>query len=252
MKIQKPTVLYQEKEWGDMCQSIYSFFGRTPTRFSKFISDYFDIDADKLNNNDYYLGIAYVSDKIRPFYEKQQNKVEEQIKKSQQIWDENEETITKELARIFKFEYEGQKRCYGELSVNPVCPRYLDLWNFDVCIGYTPEQTIQTTVHELLHFAWFEKWKTIFPDWEKQDFERPANAWLLSEIAVDSIGKSSKLSCYLKDQPAYNYLYSAQIEGQNLIEYFRELYRKNSIEDFMKKGLDVLNNNQIVTNDLVK
>lgn len=40
------------------------------------------------------------------------------------------------------------------------------------------------------------------------------------------------------DKPAYKYFYDIDIEGRNMIDYFRELFVQSDMETFMKKGYE--------------
>jgi len=45
------------------------------------------------------------------------------------------------------------------------------------------------------------------------------------------------------DQPAYNYFYKKEINNQKLFDIMNDLFIKNNIENFMKKGLDFVKQN---------
>ena len=63
--------------------------------------------------------------------------------------------------------------------------------------------------------------------------------WSFSEIAIDAIFKETDLKQYCVSQfPAHKHLYEINYNNQNMMEYFRILYRKNSITEFMKIGIE--------------
>ena len=51
----------------------------------------------------------------------------------------------------------------------------------------------------------------------------------------------------MDDKPAYSYFYDIMIEDKNMMEYFRELFVSNNIQDFMIKGYKyVLKNREMI------
>jgi hypothetical protein len=60
-------------------------------------------------------------------------------------------------------------------------------------------------LHEILHFIWFEKWKEIFPEHNKKEFESPHLAWKLSEMVPLAILSDSRIQNIFRHKPpVYN------------------------------------------------
>ena len=75
----------------------------------------------------------------------------------------------------------------------------------------------------------------------------------MSEIAIDPIVYFSEFRKIMREKPAYNYFYDTKIWGtENLIEVFRKLYKANTLDNFMDRGLKLLNNNPELVKELVK
>ena len=113
----------------------------------------------------------------------------------------------------------------GSISVLPVHPRFLDESSF--CLGYKDiADMIETSAHEILHFLWFKKWKEVFPEIERKEYESPHLVWRLSEI-MDPI--------ILQCQPAirdlikpkkwgYASFENINISDVSMTDYFKEIY----------------------------
>lgn len=71
---------------------------------------------------------------------------------------ENAKQIFDEFAKIFELDFANKTYSYTiYLGVCPICPRFLEEKSFDVCVFNTDKYIIQTILHELTHFFWFEK-----------------------------------------------------------------------------------------------
>ena len=120
------------------------------------------------------------------------------------------------------------------LSINCVCP--YDFEKGIIYINYrkSVEEIQETCIHELIHYYRFNKWKELFKEMYEEDL-----VWSFSEIAIDAIFKETDLKQYCVSQfPAHKHLYEINYNNQNMMEYFRILYRKNSITEFMKIGIE--------------
>ena len=171
--------------------------------------------------------------------------MQEKKESFQKIWDTHGKLINEELAKTFSREMPN-KECIGRISTDPGSPRFLSDSSFNLPYTKTPDEALATSIHEIIHFLWFEKWKDVYPNCEpEKDFEHPSFSWLLSEISVDPIIKSSEsLAKLAKDKPAYPHFYTSEFCGATPIESFTELYSANSLNDYMTKGLEHLKNNQ--------
>lgn len=75
----------------------------------------------------------------------------------------------------------------------------------------------------------------------------------MSEIAIDPIVYFSEFRNIMREKPAYNYFYDTKIwDTENLIDVFRKLYKANTLDNFMDRGLKLLNNNPELVKELVK
>jgi hypothetical protein len=130
------------------------------------------------------------------------------------------------LSEHFETKWPGDKpEIVGLVTNMPVFPRFLDKYEF--CVGYKDiARSIETSAHEIVHFLWFKKWKEVFPEIERKDYESPRLAWRLSEI-IDPI----ILQCHPKikelikpKQWGYTSFKDIKIGDVSMTEYFKKIY----------------------------
>ena len=130
------------------------------------------------------------------------------------------------LSEHFETEWLKDKtEIVGYISNMPVFPRFLDKYQF--CVGYkNTADSIETLAHEILHFLWFKKWKEVFLEMDKREYESPRLAWRLSEI-IDPI----ILQCHPKIKElikpkgwGYSSFKDIKIGDVSMTEYFKKIY----------------------------
>ena len=105
----------------------------------------------------------------------------------------------------------------------------------------TDEQLVETCAHELCHFLWFEKWKEIFPGYNKEEFNSPSIIWEYSEMVVDPILNSSEFAKLFNKKARY--AYDSFYENEGFMEGLFEIYDQNiPIEEKIKKGFEYVKN----------
>ncbi len=141
-------------------------------------------------------------------------------------WEKISDDFLKALSDHFDTEWpEGKPDIVGYVSNLPVFPRFLDEYAF--CIGYRNTANVMETIgHEILHFLWFKKWKEVFPEIERKEYESPHLAWRLSEIMDPII-----LQCHptikelIKPKKwGYSSFESIKIGDLGMTEYFKKIY----------------------------
>lgn len=205
-------------------------------RVKKYICEYFHIPTElALQNN------AALETTVRIIVQNEQNNNAEaiagKIEKMNCLWQENHDEISRTLRSIFECTLESQQ-LRALMSVNCVCP--YDFENNQIYINYrkSSEEMLETCVHELIHYYWFHKWNALFKDQYSSSL-----VWIFSEIAIDALFFETPLKKYCVSQhPAHDHLYEESYKGQNLMEYFRKLYRDHSMADFMRLGIEDVTN----------
>ncbi|MCC7552119.1 hypothetical protein KO317_00445 [Candidatus Micrarchaeota archaeon] len=117
-------------------------------------------------------------------------------------------------------------------------PRYLEKRTFDLYYKENIKNMKAITIHELLHFIYFDKWKKIFPKDDISKFEAPNKIWHLSEMVPKIILNDKKI------QHIFKYPFSSYkeydlylINGKPVVYGLQEIYEKRkNFTDFLKKS----------------
>lgn len=141
-------------------------------------------------------------------------------------WDKIGPEFLETLSECFETDWPNDKKeIIGYITNLPVYPRFLDEYKF--CVGYENiPKSIETSAHEIVHFLWFKKWKEVFLEMERREYESPRLAWRLSEIMDPII-----LQCHPKikelikpKQWGYSSFKDIKIGDVGMTEYFKKIY----------------------------
>jgi hypothetical protein len=163
---------------------------------------------------------------IRARDEKQLVSAQEKIREE---WGKVSQAFLEVLSEHFETSWpEDKDEIKGYLSVLPAYPRFLDKYSF--CTGYKNiHDAIETSAHEILHFLWFKKWKEVFPEAERKEFESPSLVWRLSEIMDQII-----LQCHPKIKElirpskwGYSSFKDIKIGEISMTEHFKRAYMQS-------------------------
>lgn len=127
----------------------------------------------------------------------------------------------------------------GNITLNPVSPRFLKERRFDVFYKNSERGAIGVSIHEMIHYLWFYVWNSHFGG-SYSEYERPSLKWILSEMVVESIMRDERLSSINPYFPrenggcVYPYFQNMVIENVPILNTIDSLYKKNSITDFME------------------
>ncbi|MDO4300457.1 MAG: hypothetical protein Q4D26_03575 [Clostridia bacterium] len=239
-------VIFKIKNFTDDCNSIIDLlYEEENGRIQKYIADFFDLDISFLYKAGKEEGRKIILCKLKNEYLNMEQTINNKLCNITRKWNEVSKDIFNILENIFKYRLDQNRKIIGEFTINAVCPRYLDSWKFDINFRKNDEEIILACIHEIIHFIWFEKWSDVFPYYGKYEYNAPYLPWLFSEIAVDALLKETDLYKYcITDKPAYKHFYNIYINDKNMMEYFRELFRQGSIEDFMINGIKFIQENK--------
>lgn len=159
------------------------------------------------------------------------------------IWDKYNNDFMKKLSLVLNLTTKLEK-IIVKIGNIPVYPREVDKYCF--YIGKMSEEDfIETVMHECCHFIYFEKWKELFTDWSKEEFNSPHIIWYLSEMVVDPILNNLEIQkVYKHDFKAYKNFYDININGKNLMRTIQSIYKENTIENAIIKSYEFVNKNQ--------
>lgn len=172
-------------------------------------------------------------------YQKQSNKIEKEAERYNHIWEPYNDKYFKALMEYLNIEWPNNKlEVKATVGLIPVFPRYLDSFGFSVSTGVPAENIIGTSAHETLHFLWFEKWKKLFPECPRKEFDSPYLPWQYSEMVPDFILNSEEINKIINVKAkSYSSFYEWKYNGLNVMEQLRIIYKnKISIDDKIISG----------------
>ena len=155
--------------------------------------------------------------------EEQMISAQEQIQKE---WEKTGPAFLEALSVHFETDWPADKpEIRGYVSVLPAYPRFLDKYSF--CVGYkdVPSMT-EVSAHEILHFLWFKKWKEVFPETKRREYESPNLCWRLSEIMDPIILQCNPKIKELINPKRWGYssFENIKIGDVSMTEYFKNIY----------------------------
>jgi hypothetical protein len=160
-------------------------------------------------------------------------------------WQIVEKNVSSSLSSILQEDWLN-KEITAYISLNPICPRYLDSWSFS--LTYDRYDTNSIITHEISHFLYFKKFKKMFPDIKNNNYESPHKEWLLSELVAVTILNDQRIKNILNkgESDYYPEHKKLMLNGELLTEIIEKLYKeyvisKNDFSEFIKKGFAVVN-----------
>lgn len=129
----------------------------------------------------------------------------------------------------------------ANITMNPVCPRFLKEHYFDVFYKNSERGAIGVSIHEIIHYIWFYVWNKNFND-SYDEYDTPSLKWILSEMVVESIMRDERLSSINPYFPRenggciYPYFQDMIVDNTLILDTIEQMYRNNSMVDFMKKA----------------
>lgn len=157
----------------------------------------------------------------------------------QACWEENRQEVEEALGDIFRVPLAGRFHdIRANITLNPICPRFLAERIFDLFYRNSPRGALGMSLHEIVHFLWFDRWSGIFHN-DPAEYEAPHLKWIFSEMAVKPILGDSRLAArnpYYPDDCVYAYFSTMTVEGRPILETMEDLFSGRSIEQFMVEG----------------
>ena len=242
-----PIVKYKIAEYEDNLKFLNDFVSSSSETldFNKYICDLFP-RFKELNNisNDEKMNI--LKEEFDREWDESEHLFIDDIKKCQDIWDKINDIYMEELSKYLNISWPDDiNEIIGEIGLFPVFPRYLEKHKFSFYPGLTEERIINVTAHEILHFLWFYKWKSMHPDFIISDSMPQDNIWKYSEIVVDPILNNEYFKNILGidiDIKTYDIFYDMEYKDENVVEHLRNIYKENiPIEERIEKGFIYFN-----------
>ena len=128
------------------------------------------------------------------FEKENKDKLIEVVEKTKKLWFPLNDKIMKALEEINEIKWTKKHKDFNaRITLSPVCPRYLEYSAFDVFYKDNKKNIIDTFLHEISHFIFFEKLKEIYPKIKPEEFKYPHLIWKMSEIMPGIILQDKKI-----------------------------------------------------------
>jgi hypothetical protein len=155
----------------------------------------------------------------------------------EESWNKINDKAMMALSEIVEKEWSEKDRIIrAGITLNPICPRWIKQRYFDLFYKFEMEKMKAVSLHELLHFIYFEKWKEIFPQTNEKEFEGPGLVWELSEMVPPIILSDERIQRVLKHKPfVYNEYKTLKIKNKPILKYLQKFYdNRADFEDFLR------------------
>lgn len=186
------------------------------------------------------------------FKKDNQKLIEKNKIKYQREWQKIEKDFFIILSEIMQIDWPKNKKIIKSMiSVNPICPRFLNDWSFSIFYNYKKmSHTMEVIMHESCHFLYFEKWKKLYPKVNNKKFESPHIEWHLSELIAPIILNDQRIKKILKQKANfYEEHKKIKIYNKTAPEYFSELYNTSkNFEQFLDKSYTAIKINKKLFN----
>ncbi len=188
----------------------------------------------------------YLEKTLERVYRENEVLIEEKVEIYGKHWQTHRQQVNEAFSEAFEMDCAGSfNDIAGNVTLNPIGPRYIDTRSFDVFYLNSERGAIGMALHEMVHFVWFDIWRRYFGD-DPSEYERPYLKWILSEMVVESIMRDERLSAinpyfprdYEKKQNGcvYGCFYDMKVEEEPILSTLYERFQSLSITDYMEWG----------------
>ena len=160
------------------------------------------------------------------------------------LWEPINDKIIKAFEEIHEIKWtEKHKVFIARMVICPISPRYLNYNAFDIAINESEKELLDTILHELSPFIFFEKFKQIYPNTNPEHFESPHLIWKLSEIMPGIILQDKRIQKIFpnKELSVYDSIKKLKLNNKLILKTFKEFYdNKKDFTGFVKKSYEFM------------
>ena len=180
-----------------------------------------------------------IRDVVTKDYKKYKERIENESTRYNKLWSEYSDKYFYMLSNFLGTSFpKNIKRIDASVGLIPIFPRDLDSFSFSVSTGLEDWKLIEVAAHEILHFFWFEKWKSMYPETPRRHFDPPFNEWKYSEMVTDPILNNKPFNELFKfTEKGYDSFYELYDNDELVMDKLRNIYSTDdSIEEKIEKG----------------
>ena len=230
MKNKIPKVIFKElslEETIDNVMWTYEEFNETTLEAFPALKEYDKVDEKVIRNL------------FTNYYKCNKEEVEKSINRFKNIWETYNDKYMNALSKYLNIDWNIDSI---ECRVGLVCifPRDLKNKYFIISNNISDDNFIRVCAHEILHFIWFEKWKSLFKNYNEEEFESPHLIWEYSEMVTDAILNSKEINEVIKvKEKSYDYFYD--IENGRIMNELKKIFSSNkTIEEKIVEGYNLV------------
>ena len=195
-------------------------------------------ELSNLDGYDKDVILDRIRDVVSRDYYHYEQKIKDEVIRYQDIWDKYNDNYMLDVSKYLDCDWDDICSISASVGLIPVFPRYLDTHSFCLSTNVSEDKLIETVCHESLHFLWFLKWKRLFPNTNRREFDSPFMPWVYSEMVVDpilnNVFHSEKSGVSFR---SYDSFYHYQYQGRNVMDVLKGIYYDNNpIEEKIIRG----------------
>lgn len=200
---------------------------------------------DNMDNEEIY---KIVKPSVEKVYSEKKLEIDRKIEQLQASFDKIQIQLMSNLMDTFEMKWpEEQERITCYIGYVSSFPRNVITKEFFVSYEKDIDMLMMASIHEINHFALFEKWKQMHGYDKENEPLYPETLWFLEEMAVDptlNIPCIQKVAPY--PQKAYEQFYECMIDGVSAENHIINMFRnRTSIDDFLNIAYDFIERHKI-------
>ena len=179
---------------------------------------------------------------VSRFREKHKKELQNKLTDYKIEFEKTIDKIVSEFRKILELDIIKISKINILISLSPINPYDLEGKEFSVYWNFPIKDMIAISIHEILHFLYFEKWEEIFPETKIKDFEPPSLIWHLSELIVPVVLNDKKIQKIFEyDHRTYEEYNKLKINNKSINEVVLDLYKnRKNFSSFVKKSYNLI------------
>lgn len=232
MKINEFDYCFKPREDNDVVlnlNAIYKNLGYSKIDKNN-ISQIFNLDISKLSGDEY---IANLREKVKTYNARNYDVVLSICEQLQSKWEEYKESYFKILNKVFDIEIDSDIKTYTYCYLQPLPINEISFQDNVIYLDYNKsvDELFKTFIIMLTKLILLNRWNDV-NHWNfNTEFDVKNRIWMFAEIAIDAVFANSDLAL-ISDKPTYKYFYNLQDNGCNVMDLFRQEYKKLSLDEF--------------------
>lgn len=195
-------------------------------------------ELDNLDNNSKNEINNIIKKAVTKEYNNNINNIEKEVLRYNYLWNECNNRFFNKLEDYFNIEF-PKKEIIASVGLIPVFPRDIDNYSFSIGMHLDNSKLRETCAHETLHFIWFKKWMSIYPNTDRKELDYPYLIWQYSEMVTDSILNSEDFKEFNFNEKSYDYFY--EINNGVIMNDLKKIYSESiTINEKIVKGYEYL------------